>query len=140
VLSWRGIAVLSVLVLAAGGQGHAQSSLPTLSLSVPPDLHAGEHANATLDLALAANLAMPLLVTPFREGEAIEVVRGRLLRADGRVLDNGVLRFDLPLWTHVPGSAVLGVRLLAYVCEQRCKQVELQTRINVVVLPERAPR
>lgn len=136
VISWLGLLALLVL----GKPASAQSLLPRLALTVPPDLHAGEHAIATLDVTLPANAAAPLLITPFREGEAIEVVRGRLLRADGRAQANGVLRFELPLLTHVPGSAVLGVRLLAYVCAQRCKQVELETRINAVVLPARAQR
>lgn len=109
-------------------------------MQVPVDLHAGQHAVATLDVRLPSGAAQPLLVTPFRDGGALEVVRGRFLRADARTLADGTLRFELPLLAHEAGSVVLGAKVLAYVCEKLCKQVELETRVNVQVLPAGATK
>lgn len=110
-------------------------SLPRLSLVLPSELHPNEHALVTLEVELPAHAGQPLLLTPFREGESIEIVRGRLLRSDARDSTANPLRFELPILAHAPGAAVVGVKLLAYLCTPRCRAVEVETRRNVVVLP-----
>jgi hypothetical protein len=73
-------------------------------------------------------------LTPYREGRSLEVVKGRLLRSDARDPTAKPLRFALPVLASAPGTALIGVRLLAYVCAPRCRAVEAETRANVVVL------
>jgi hypothetical protein len=77
------------------------------------------------------------LITPFREGQALEVVKGRLLRSDARDPNERPLRFELPMLARAAGVARVGVHLLAYVCESddRCRAVEAETRVDIVVLP-----
>lgn len=116
---------------------HAQAAeLPVLSLELPVDLRVGQHARVLLSVQLPPAAARPLLVTPFHEGAALEIVKGRLLRADARDPAENPLRFELPILALAPGAAVIGARLLAYVCDKTsCRAVEVETRANVVVLP-----
>jgi hypothetical protein len=109
--------------------------LPRLSLKLPAELHAGQHAVLTVEVELPARAGQPLLLTPFREGESIEIVRGRLLRSDARDASETPLHFELPILAHAAGAAVVGVKLLAYLCEPRCRAVEVEARSNLVVLP-----
>ena len=125
--------LLALLLCVAA---HAEDGpLPTLSLEVPTDLHVGEHARVVLSVRLPKGTEQPLLVTPFREGAALEIVKGRLLRSDALDRTANPLRFELPLRALAPGAAVIGARLLAYVCQDTCRAVEVETRANVVVLP-----
>jgi hypothetical protein len=125
-----------LLALASFSAVNAQDAeLPTLELEVPADLHVGEHARVLLSARLPTGAAKPLLVTPFREGSALEIVKGRLLRSDAADATANPLRFELPVVALAPGAAVIGVRVLAYVCRDTCRAVEVETRANVVVLP-----
>jgi hypothetical protein len=63
------------------------------------------------------------------------VVKGRLLRSDARDAQANPLVFELPVLARAPGSALIGVRLLAYLCEPGCRAVEVEARANVMVLP-----
>lgn len=136
--------VLAALLWALSWAGQAESqpapvaiARPSLRLSPPRELHVGEHARLELELLLPAEAAGPLLITPFREGQALEVVKGRLLRSDARDPHERPLHFELPVLARAAGVARVVVRLLAYVCEseQRCHAVEAETRADVVVLP-----
>jgi hypothetical protein len=126
-----------------GLAGAQDRERPVLGLTLPAELHVGEHARVLLSVRLPAGAAQPLLVTPFREGAALEIVKGRLLRSDALDATASSLRFELPVLALAPGAAVIGARLLAYVCdgaardsgEESCHAVEVETRANVVVLP-----
>lgn len=133
-----------LLALAAPGSAASQPSAapvtsagPSMRLSPPRELHVGEHARLELELLLPAGAAGPLLITPFHEGQALEVVKGRLLRSDARDPNARPLHFELPVLARTAGVARVGVRLLAYVCEreQRCRALQAETRADVVVLP-----
>ncbi|HEX6245461.1 MAG TPA: hypothetical protein VFZ61_31275, partial [Polyangiales bacterium] len=71
------------------------------------------------------------------EGQALEVVKGRLLRSDARDPNEQPLHFELPVLARAAGVARIGVHLLAYVCdrEEQCRAIEADTRADVVVLP-----
>lgn len=125
--------LLSLLLGLPGAQ--AAGPEPKLVLEVPRELHVGEHAHVTLLVELPPEAGEPLLVTPYREGEALEVVKGRLLRSDASDPHASRLRFALPVLASAAGTALIGVRLLAYVCTPRCRAVEVEARANVVVLP-----
>jgi hypothetical protein len=125
------------LALLAGRawSAHARDLvLPKLTLDVPRELRVGEHAHVVLVVELPPEAAEPLLVTPYREGEALEVVKGRLLRSDARDPSAKPLRFELPVLAAAPGTALIGVKLLAYLCAPRCRAVEAEARANVLVL------
>jgi hypothetical protein len=128
--------LLFTLLLWRGQEARAADlGQPRLVLEVPRELHVGEHAHVELLVDLPPEAAEPLLVTPYREGEALEVVKGRLLRSDARDPTAKPLRFALPVLARAAGSALIGVRLLAYVCAPRCRAIEAETRANVLVLP-----
>jgi hypothetical protein len=116
------------------GAGARSVAPPRLVLEVPRELHVGEHAHVELTVELPPEAAEPLLLTPFREGRSLEVVKGRLLRGDARDPGAELLRFALPVLATAPGTALIGVRLLAYLCTPRCRAVEAEARANVVVL------
>lgn len=137
--SGLGSASLALLALALGQP--AQPSLaqseeqPRLTLTAPSELRAGEHTRFTVEVWLPEHAGKPVLVTPFREGEAIEIVRGRLLRSDAHDPAQNPLRFEVPMLARAAGAAVVGVKLLAYLCNDRCRAVEVEARRNLVVLP-----
>jgi hypothetical protein len=86
-------------------------------------LERGGHLGVPVIVQLPAAAAAPLLLTPRIEGSAIEVVRGRLLRSDGKALDATHLRFDVPVVARSEGTAILRVDVSTYVCEPRCVPV-----------------
>jgi hypothetical protein len=137
--TWRVWVLMALLGLAVGSLVRAEppagEALPRVTLLLPAELHAGQHALLTIEVELPAHAGKPLLLTPFHEGEAIEVVRGRLLRSDARDPLANPLRFELPMLAHAAGAAVVGVKLLVYLCEAQCRAVEIEARRNLVVLP-----
>jgi hypothetical protein len=134
---WGGAraALLALGALLARPVHAADAAEGEIELQLPSELRVGQHARMLIELKLPPGAAEPLLLTPFREGAALEVVKGRLLRSDA-LATPGALRFELPLLALAPGSAVVGVRALAYVCgAQQCRALELETRANLLVLP-----
>jgi hypothetical protein len=130
--SVRACALLAVCLLlgATGAGGQAL----TLELSAPSELRVGERALLAVTLELPAGAASPLLLTQTAEGEALEVVRGRLMRADARDPEATPLRFDLPVVARAPGTSIVRVHALAYVCAPACRAVEAEARVSVAVL------
>ena len=127
---WWGV-LWACLCLAA-----APAAEGALSLAVPDRLHVEDHVALTVTLELPGDARGPLLVTPRAQGSAIEVVRGRLLRADARDPAANPLVFDLPVLARSAGQAVVSVRALVYRCQDgMCEPVTLETRRNVLVLP-----
>lgn len=144
----RPLALSALLAFAPSARGDAGTAAgaplaPSLKLNgLPRELHVGEHARFDLEVQLPPNAATPLLLTPFREGQALEVVKGRLLRSDARDPNERPLHFELPVLARAPGVARIGVRLLAYLCEPAagarepiCRAHEVETRADVLVLP-----
>jgi hypothetical protein len=130
-----GLAAGLLLAGAAHAHGQAARGAPSLKLQLPTDLHVGEHARFVIEVHMPPGAGQPLLLTPFREGQALEVVKGRLLRSDARDAQANPLLFELPVLARAPGSALIGVRLLAYQCEPGCRSVEVEARASVMVLP-----
>ena len=120
--------------ISLGAQVRADET-PSLRLHAPTELRVGQHARFALEVRLPQNAGRPVLLTPFREGQALEVVKGRLLRSDARDPEANPLVFELPVLARAPGSVRIGMRLLAYVCAPRCRAFEAETSTNVLVLP-----
>ena len=109
----------SALVVAAVA---ARAEAPALSMriEVPDPLGVGGTAHADVFVRVP-DANQPLLLTPAIEGEAVRVVRGRLLRADAHPAPDGELRFEVPLVVSSAGSAVLRVDVLTYRCAPKCE-------------------
>lgn len=95
----------------------------SLTLSAPERLVAGTTAAVVAEVRVPPGDA-PLLLTPTTEGTAVEVVRGRLLRADAERTEAGTLRFRIPIMAKAAGTSVLRVRVLTYACARRCRAEE----------------
>jgi hypothetical protein len=129
---WR----LALVALALPLAGFAAADGVALSIAVPDPLRVGDHRALVLTLSLPADVATPLLVTPRGQGEALEIVRGRLLRADARDPAASPLVFDLPVVAQKPGTAVVRVRAAAYRCRDgQCQELEVEAVKTVLVLP-----
>jgi hypothetical protein len=94
-----------------------------VEIRAPADLRPGMHANITVRVTLPQGKGTPLLLTPKAEGSAVEVVRGRLFRADAKTLPDGTLTFELPVLARSEGTAILRVEVMTYVCNARCERV-----------------
>ena len=131
---WRGVQVTAfVLVFAFVARAEA----PPVSLRIEdPDL-LGIGATTHADVFVRVpDASQPLLLTPSIEGEAVRVVRGRLLRADAHPAPDGELRFEVPLVVRSAGSAVLRVDVLTYRCAPKCEALRASgTRLLHAELP-----
>ncbi|HBQ16337.1 MAG TPA: hypothetical protein DEF51_36150, partial [Myxococcales bacterium] len=90
-----------------------------VSLSDPGALTVGDRAEIVARVSGAG--AHPVMLTPSAEGTALEVVRGRLLRADARDPDASELELRIPIVARSAGTSVLRVRVAGYACEARCR-------------------
>ena len=130
------IRVLTALLLAgalglapAGARGQRAQPELALRIAIPNGLTAGAAAMVDVFVRLPRGPEQPLLLTPVSEGEAVRVVRGRLLRADARRTTQGELHFQVPIEARAAGTAVLRISLLTYVCALRCRAVRaVETR------------
>jgi hypothetical protein len=107
---------------------------PALRIADPRELRVGERASLEVALELPVDVATPLLLTQKVEGEAVEVVRGRLMRKDARDPEAVPLVFDVPLLARAPGTSIVRVHALVYRCRETCQALELEKRVSVVVL------
>lgn len=126
------------LAAVACGWSAAAAQAPAgleVSLEAPDGLIVGDRAAVIAHVRLQPANDLPLLVTPSAEGPAVEVVRGRLLRADaeGDASAPGALRFAVPVVAKSPGTAVLRVRAMGWVCDHRCRQAIGESTITVRV-------
>lgn len=108
-----------------------------VTLTPPERLEVGDRARIVAEVRLPEGNERPVLLTPGSEGTAVEVVRGRLLRADAEAPDATVLRFRIPIVARRPGTAVLRVEVLAHHCARRCRPLRAETSTPLRV--HRAP-
>jgi hypothetical protein len=103
-----------------------------LELTAPEVLSAGDRATITASLFIPGGREAPVLLTPTVEGTAVEVVRGRLTRADAEHAADG-LRFAIPIAAHMEGIAVLRVRAQTFACTPGCHAAEAEARLTLRV-------
>ncbi|MGE0786901.1 MAG: hypothetical protein AB7S26_14610 [Sandaracinaceae bacterium] len=138
----RALPPLAALVLGTLTAVPASAQL-SVELEAPP-VRAGERGQVLARVSGAGT--HPLLVTPWSEGTAIEVVRGRLVRAEARDPSADVLEFRIPIIARSPGTAVLRVRAAGYVCgcpegdrcTERCRSVTAEGSLVMAVASEAA--
>ncbi len=111
-------------------------SAPTLHLSLPEPLRLGAQGSLRIEASVPPD--MPLLLTIQEEGEAIESLKGRLLRHDAEDPRATPLRFNLPLRGREAGFGSLTVRLQSHRCDDRgCEEIDIEETISLEVrLPE----
>lgn len=124
----------AILIAALASPASAQSG-PTLRVEIeaPEALREGDR-RAVIARVHGAG-AHPLLLTPRSEGTAVEVVRGRLLRAEARDPAADVLEFRVPVVARSSGTAVLRVEAAGYTCERRCRLVRAEASLVLNVAP-----
>jgi hypothetical protein len=99
----------------------------------PPErVVVGDRARLVLVVDVATDV--PVLVTPTHEGSAIEVVRGRLARADAVEPGARPLRFPIPIVARERGTGVVRATVTSFVCEgEVCDAVEEEARVTIRV-------
>ena len=115
---------------------------PRLDIEVATNLQQGP-GQLEVVLTLGDSEVQPLLLTVASEGAAIQVVRGRFLRADGRA-EQGTrgarLRFVVPVVVRAQGSAIVRADLLTYRCQTSCRALRASTRRTLEVgQPQASP-
>lgn len=117
--------LLLLALLAAWPGARAESEAVRIELAAEQSLRAGSHAAIEVIVRLPPGSDAPLLVTPSVEGNAVEVVRGRLSRPDAKVVPPHGLRFEVPVRARSEGTAILRIEVMTYVCVRTCQRVVL---------------
>jgi hypothetical protein len=117
----RGRAIRPLIALASCWIAATALAAPTESLSIAaqPELRVGQVAGVDVLVSLVDS-RQPLMLTLTVEGEAVEVLRGRLLRDDAILESDGSLRFRVPLLARKAGSALLRAEIVTYRCRRVC--------------------
>ena len=110
---------LALVAISAGAQAPPGVSV---TLEIPDGLVVGDRAEVIATVDVVPPNDLPLLLTPRGEGPAVDVVRGRLLRADADEPSAMPLRFRIPIVARQSGTSVVRVRVSGWVCEERCRQ------------------
>jgi hypothetical protein len=118
----------ALLLIAAANLGFVRRELVQIELAPERTVRAGSHTAVEVIVQLPAGNDSPLLLTPSVEGEAVEVVRGRLMRPDAKPVagDDTRLRFEVPVLARSEGTAILRVDVTTYVCARVCQRVVLR--------------
>ena len=123
----RGLVVLAWLCCA----GPASAQDLRVELQRPEAVRAGDRTEVVAVVHHAGS--RPLLLTPRSEGTAIEVVRGRLMRADAVDTTASALTFRIPVVAREPGTSVVRVHVAGYVCQDRCRAVSAEASVVIEV-------
>ena len=135
----RGVGVAAVVLAATLGTTagvRSQTAAPPsaeVRIIPPESLTVGDRASIIAEVRIVPPGDRPILLTPSSEGTAVEVVRGRLLRADAEDPNADVLRFSIPIVAATAGTAVLRVHVAGWACEERCREVEDDAELVVRV-------
>jgi hypothetical protein len=114
--------------------GVVPTALAELALVFEPPERVVVGDRARLVLVVDVATDVPVLVTPTHEGSAIEVVRGRLARADAVEANARPLRFPIPIVARERGTGVVRATVTSFVCEgEVCDAVEEEARVTIRV-------
>jgi len=103
-----------------------------VTLDAPNTLRTGDRT--AVELRVWAEADRPVMVTPRAEGDAVEVVRGRLLRPDAVNPSASPLLFRIPIAAHEPGPARIWVEVQSFRCEgDECRPIEAEAQVEVHV-------
>lgn len=127
------IVVSVLLLLALRTQVAALEPQPLLRVDAPPELHVGARVSIPVSVRVPPGDTTPVLLSATASGRAIDVVKGRLLRADAIDPRETPLRFELPVIAATAGVALLRVSVLTYRCNFRCEAVRTESTLQVLV-------
>jgi hypothetical protein len=130
------VALSAAVAMPALGQ---EAPRVDLTMHPPESLTVDDRASVIVEVHVLPEGHRPVLLTPTSEGSAVEVVRGRLLRADAEDPEAAVLRFSIPIVARTPGTSVLRVHVSGWACEQRCRPVESDAEVVLRVARRPAP-
>jgi hypothetical protein len=132
------VAAVVIACVASARAQPAERSVIEVVLEPPARLGVGARAEVIARVRLGEDAGRPMLLTPATEGTAIEVVRGRLTRADAdaQTDDGGELRFRIPIVARMVGTAVLRVRIDGFACRDgRCTALQIEESVAIEVHP-----
>ncbi len=135
------VTTLALAFLLAGAVAHGQESSSEdgpieVVIDPPARVVLGDRGEIAARVALSEGAGTPLLVTPTSEGPAIEIVRGRLVRADAEDATARPLRFRIPFVARTVGTSVVRVRVDGFACAlERCRAVQVEASVAIEVLP-----
>lgn len=128
--------VVLFLAISLGVCARVIAAAPALQISLRPEQHLSRNAHTAIEVIVQlpeGSADHPLLLTPRIEGAAVELVRGRLLRSDAKLVERGQLRFEVPVVARSEGTAILRVSVMTYVCRETCQRVEAATSAVLAV-------
>lgn len=117
-------------MVALGSSAHVIAAAPELQILLRPEQHLARDAHTSIEVIVqlpSRSADLPLLLTPRIEGAAVELVRGRLLRSDAKLLEGGRLRFAVPVVARSEGTAIFRVNVMTYVCTEACQRLQATT-------------
>ncbi len=126
---------LALALLACTTKAMAQEDARAeLVIEPPAHLTVGDRRSVIVRVTIFPEGDRPVLLTPTSEGTAVEVVRGRLLRADAEDPSAPVLRFSIPILAATAGTSVLRVHVSGWACDERCRPVEADAEVILRVV------
>jgi hypothetical protein len=135
ILRWLLVSPLAMAGPLPAVAGGAPAPSLTVTLHAPERIVEGDRTAVVAEVRLKPTNDLPMMLTPSSEGTAIEVVRGRLLRAESEDPAAEALKFRIPVVARGTGTAVLRVRVLAYACDGRCREVRAERSLTLRVHP-----
>lgn len=134
------VCLLSIAITHVSTAQSTPTSAPHIAVHAPARLTQGDRAEILVEVVgVSVGAELPLVLTPTSEGTALEVVRGRLFRAEGERLENETLRFRVPVIAKEAGTAVFRAQVRTFACTQRCAPVTLAGTALMNVEPARTP-
>jgi hypothetical protein len=112
--------LLSIWPLMAAA---SEPASPRIAIEGADSLPLASHRSVPVLVELSDAAHALLLLTPSVEGAAVELVRGRLMRADAQLVDPTHLRFFVPVVARSEGTAILRVEVMTYLCSAGCERV-----------------
>ena len=129
-------ALVLVLVVAAGAVAQEMPAEVGLSIQTPGPLVPGARESVQVTVRVRPDASMPILLTAATDGDAVEAVRGRLLRPDALDPEAEELRFQVPIAARGEGTSVLRIEVLSYACNPSCRALRVSAS---AVLQVRSP-
>lgn len=126
--SSRALAIVCMLAAISGSSAHGRDEHELrigIEIGEAAVLTRASHTSIQVAVSLPAETNdMPLMLTPHIDGDAIELVRGRLLRSDAKKSPDGRLLFAVPVVARAQGTALLRVDVMTYACSERCRRLD----------------
>lgn len=132
-VSARSFVMYVGLVLTISAPVVAADPNTRVQIDAPQELQVGARLSIPVSVQTDESDTTPVLLSATSAGRAINVVKGRLLRADAIDPHANPLRFELPVVAASPGVALLNITVLTYRCAFRCEAVRTEATHQFLV-------